>query len=214
MMWSKFLKRFKEHFFLYTDFKHITLVAIGYSFLYFAYQISNDAGVMATRLASNSVSDTLHKILPKFNSLFLHETFSMAFYYSRNAIFLLFPRRVIFGTFTLATLILTRAFFINLTHIGMPEEARPIWSEATFGGDLFFSGHVAYAFLLALIFWDIKILRYIFIGISITLGASSVLGRYHYSIDVFAAPFIAYGIFSICKYIKKRASTLGGSLRH
>lgn len=179
------------------------MVFLGYTYLYISYQISNEAGRIATHLAGPEIKDTLHSLLPKINSRFFHQDFSMFFYYFRNSIFLFFPDRAIFALFTLGTLILTRAVFINLTHLGIPEGAVPIWSGATFGGDLFFSGHVAYSFLMALIFWDIKILRYFFLATSITLGASSLLGRYHYSIDVFAAPFIAYGVFSICKKLFK-----------
>lgn len=197
------VKRYKdivlEHFRLYRSFRFSLMVFLGYIYLYLSYQISNEAGKFATQMAGPEIKDTLHSILPKINSKFLHQDFSMVFYYFRNSIFLFFPERVIFAVFTLGTLILTRAVFINLTNLGIPEGAVPIWSNATFGGDLFFSGHVAYSFLIALIFWDIKILRYVFLTISLMLGASSLFGRYHYSIDVFAAPFIAYGVFSICK---------------
>ena len=77
----------------------------------------------------------------------------------------------------------------------------PVNSLATYGGDLFFSGHVAFAYMNALVFWDNKFLRNIFLFISISLGVSSLLGHYHYSIDIFAAPFITYGIYVMAKKI-------------
>ncbi len=37
--------------------------------------------------------------------------------------------------------------------------------------------------------------------ISFIFGASALLGHYHYSIDVFAAFFITYGIFHIAQWL-------------
>jgi membrane-associated phospholipid phosphatase len=50
-----------------------------------------------------------------------------------------------------------------------------------------------------LIFWDNRFLRWLFLGLSIFFGASVLLAHVHYSIDVFAAPFIVYGMFVITK---------------
>ena len=67
----------------------------------------------------------------------------------------------------------------------------------TFQGNFFYSGHTAFPFLLALIFWDNKYLRYLFLFLTVFFGASVLLAHVHYSIDVFAAPFIVYGMFII-----------------
>ncbi len=104
-----------------------------------------------------------------------------------------------FATKVLAFIIITRALVLNMTNLGMPTDIVPIISNITFGGDLFFSGHVANTFTLGLIFWNIKFLRYLFITFSIVFGISAVLGHYHYSIDVISAPFFAFGIFHISK---------------
>jgi membrane-associated phospholipid phosphatase len=98
-----------------------------------------------------------------------------------------------------ALLLLTRSFFINLTHIGIFPDSIPLSSSVTYGGDLFFSGHTAFCVLSALIFWEKPILRYSFFTLAVVLGLGAILGHYHYSIDVFSAPFFAYGIYIISK---------------
>jgi membrane-associated phospholipid phosphatase len=67
----------------------------------------------------------------------------------------------------------------------------------TFQGNFFYSGHTAFPFLLALIFWDNKYLRYLFLFLTVFFGAAVLLAHVHYSIDVFAAPFIVYGMYVI-----------------
>lgn len=65
--------------------------------------------------------------------------------------------------------------------------------------DLFFSAHTGLPFLLALEFWDNKILRYIFLLSSLGGATLVFLGHIHYSIDVLAAFFITYSVFQITK---------------
>ena len=93
---------------------------------------------------------------------------------------------------------------MSLTHIGAyPVNASPgpenvgfsLYHMLTFQGNFFYSGHTAFPFLLALIFWDRVLLRRLFIAV--LFGATMLLAHTHYSIDVFAAPFIIYGIFAI-----------------
>ena len=72
------------------------------------------------------------------------------------------------------------------------------------GNDLFFSGHTGLPFLLALIFWENKKLRFLFLGFSVLFAVVVLLGHLHYSIDVFAAYFITYTIFHICKFLFKK----------
>jgi len=59
-------------------------------------------------------------------------------------------------------------------------------------------------FLLALMFWNNKVLRYVFLGFSILFAVVVLLGHLHYSIDVLSAFFITYTIFDICKFIFKK----------
>ena len=70
--------------------------------------------------------------------------------------------------------------------------------------DLFFSGHTGIPFLMALMFWNYKPLRYTFLCFSLFFAVVVLLGHLHYSIDVLAAFFITYAIFDICKFFFKK----------
>jgi hypothetical protein len=120
------------------------------------------------------------------------------------ALLIVHPRYLLFSTKAIALYIVSRAFFFSLTHIGSyPLRYSPsahntgygLYHLVTFQGNFFYSGHTAFPFLLALIFWDNKYLSYLFLALTIFFGASVLLAHVHYSIDVFAAPFIVYGIF-------------------
>lgn len=123
------------------------------------------------------------------------------------------PKYINFGIKSVALFILTRSFFISLTHFGAnPHQV--IFDPSTPGyalydllynthNDFFFSGHTGLPFILALIFWPEKRLRYIFFCLSFIFGASVLFGHIHYSIDVFAAPFITYSIFILSKKLFK-----------
>lgn len=168
-------------------------------FLKVAYEITTFSAIVATKNASNEVTDFIFSTFPQIDTSFIHGTVSFFLYDLRIPLFLLLIRYTPFAAKALGSIILVRASTINLTHLGMPNGIVPVNSEMTFGGDLFFSGHVANMVMLGLVFWHIKVLRYFFLLMSFVFGVSAVLGHYHYTIDVIAAPFFAYGIFVICK---------------
>ncbi|TSA43910.1 hypothetical protein D4R49_01510 [bacterium] len=122
------------------------------------------------------------------------------------------PRYILFTLKALALFIIIRAFFISLTHVGIyPEHIAPgfgvfdgIYSYLNFQMGLFFSGHTGMPFLMALIFWEQKRARLVFLSLSLVFAIAVLLSHVHYSIDVFAAPFMAYGIFHIAKYFFPR----------
>jgi len=62
--------------------------------------------------------------------------------------------------------------------------------------DLFFSGHTGTLFLLSLLSEN-KILKSIFLTSTLLVGVAVLLQHVHYFIDVFVAPFVAYGAFKI-----------------
>lgn len=125
---------------------------------------------------------------------------------------LLNPRYVLFTLKSLALIIATRAFFVSLTHVGIyPGNVNPghgfldgIYSYLNLQTGFFFSGHTALPFLMALIFWKRFYTRIVFLLLSFIFGISVLLAHVHYSIDVFAAPFMAYGIFNIARHLFAR----------
>lgn len=169
-----------------------------------AYIVSSLSGYYATENASAEVTDIVFSHIPRIDTSFIHGNISFFLFDLRIPLFILFIRYVPFGAKALAAIVLTRAITINLTHLGIPADQVPILSNATYGGDLFFSGHVANLYMLSLIFWNIKWLRYFFMAVSVLFGFSAVLGHYHYTIDVVAAPFFTYGIYVLCKKAFKK----------
>ena len=69
--------------------------------------------------------------------------------------------------------------------------------------DLFFSGHTATLFLLFLISEN-KILKRIFLICTIAVGLSVLIQHTHYTVDVIAAPFFAYGVYKIIFELRRR----------
>ena len=93
-----------------------------------------------------------------------------------------------------------------MTHLAPP--AAQIYIDPTdyiqqlsHGDDLFFSGHTGFPFLLAIIFWHKKYLRWLFLACTLIGGTAVILGHLHYSIDVFSVLFISFGVFHIAKYL-------------
>ena len=117
------------------------------------------------------------------------------------------PRKILFMLKVLGLFIIIRAFFISLTHIGIyPGQINPgagyldaLYSYFNMQTGFFFSGHTALPFLIALIFWEYRGWRQAYLILSAVFGISVLLAHVHYSIDVFAAPFMAYGIFEITR---------------
>lgn len=110
-----------------------------------------------------------------------------------------YPTHIPYILKSVAAFIIIRSVFITLTHIGpfpwrvMVLNAGFLW-KLNFGADLFFSGHTGMPFLMALMFWRNKWMRYIFIFAAVFFGIVVLLWHLHYSIDVLAAFFITYTI--------------------
>jgi hypothetical protein len=108
-----------------------------------------------------------------------------------------------------STLVVIRSIFILFTHLQTPSDAAPSYFPGliinlfNFQNDLFFSGHVAMAFLGFLMFKEDKI-RYFFLISSIMMGTIVLATHRHYSIDVFAAYFITYGSYKIVNFFSNK----------
>jgi len=189
---------------LFSNKQYLASVAVGISLLGVSLIVNYIAGSYATHNTSNSVTDLLLDNLPVLNvdTFFVYGAIALvafiAILVGRE------PERLPFVIKSIALFVFTRAIFITFTHLGpipdgisLPSDNPIKWF--TFGGDYFFSGHTGLPFLMALIFWEEKTIRYIFLATSILFGAVVLLGHFHYSIDVFAAFFITYGIVNLAK---------------
>ncbi len=102
-------------------------------------------------------------------------------------------------------IVIVRAGFILLTGLRSPVGSLPVNFPGFTGhlqaeNDLFFSGHVAIPFMAYLFFKERqKAIRFFFLACSIILGATALVMHRHYSIDVAAAPFICFGVFTLGK---------------
>jgi len=122
------------------------------------------------------------------------------------------PRRIPFGLEVTAAFFVVRSLFMIMTHLSPPNIAyynvierehhvANVLFSLSSGTDMFFSGHTGYPFLMALLMWDIKVWRYFFLIFSVVMAITVLVGHLHYSIDVFAAYFIAHGVYVAARRI-------------
>lgn len=167
------------------------------------------AGTYATEVVSNSVTDIILSNTPVFNveAVFVYGSFLLMGFIA--AILIIHPKRIPFTLHSLTLFILIRSVFISLTHLGpFPYHAvldlGSVANKFIFGGDLFFSGHTGIPFLMALVFWRERYLRYFFIACSVGFGVTALMGHLHYTIDVLSAFFITYTIFHLAEMMFKK----------
>ncbi len=185
----------KQKSFIHSSIAGVTLLLVSLIVNYFANVYTMDH-------AGNYVSDIILDNIPVVNvEFFFYDGFFLLWVF---VILLVFnePHRIPFLTKNIALFILIRSVFIMLTHLGIPPkhstlDPNDIFSFTTLGNDMFFSSHSGLPFMMALVFWEDKNLRFFFILASIFFASVVLLGHLHYSIDVFAAFFISYTIFHI-----------------
>ena len=163
----------------------------------------------ATDKASSAVQDIFLSNFPVFNVDFIVNDMAIAFLIFFLLLIVIEPKRIPFVLKSWALFILIRSAFIVMTHLGpFPTQSHigrhDLLRSFNIGGDMFFSGHTGLPFLAALVFWDEKWIRYLFLAASVVFGASVILGHLHYSIDVFAAFFITYSIFHMSQRLFKK----------
>ncbi len=176
--------------------------------LFLSLVINFFAGTYATLKASNPVEDIVLSNIPVFDVdwIFLSGGFMLAVFIVVCCI--LDPKKAPFIGKAIALFVLIRSLFISLTHIGpFPSQItfdyEGLHNFFTFGGDLFFSGHTGLPFLMALIYWQHRNVRAVYLGWSVLFAIVVLLGHLHYTIDVFAAYFITFTIFHIAQHLFK-----------
>lgn len=186
------------------------LLGISYVAEHFANVYAFD---YSQRPTSNHVGDFILDNIPAIDLNFIIIEVALAtIVFGTLFVVLAKPRHILFTLKAVALFIIIRAFFISLTHVGIhPDNIAPglgffdgIYSYLNFQTGLFFSGHTGLTFLMALIFWEHFNTRAVFLALSFVFGVAVLLAHVHYSIDVFAAPFMAYGIFAIARHLFKK----------
>lgn len=203
---QNFLKNQKE---FWQNYDSLISVGSGVLLLLASLILNYYAGNYAAVSASNSVTDIILDNIPTVNTELIFVEGIFVFLMFVSWLFIKEPKRIPFALKSIALFVIVRSIFISLTHIGPIPDTGPILEgnfigKFTFGGDLFFSGHTGLPFLMALIFWNNRKLRILFIAAAIFFGASVLLGHLHYSIDVFAAFFITDGIFRISERLFRK----------
>ncbi len=155
--------------------------------------------------ANTVVGDLFLDNIPVVDIHLIYSEGAVLFLLILVAVLLYEPRSIPFTLKAIALFVAIRSFFIILTHLAPPANELVInpndyIQELSSGDDLFFSAHTGLPFLLTAIFWHKKYLNYFFLSCAIVGGTAVILGHIHYSIDVFSALFIAFGIFHMAKF--------------
>jgi hypothetical protein len=184
-------------------------VIVGAALLLASFVINYFAGVFANNSVSNSVTDIILDNTRVWNVTFLFIDGAIIFWFFILVMLVLEPKRIPFTLKSLALFTVIRSAFITLTHLApfadrLVLPTKNLLDIFTFGGDLFFSAHTGGPFLMALIFWDHKYIRYVCLASSAMFAVVVLLGHLHYSIDVFAAFFITFSIYHMAMYFFKR----------
>jgi hypothetical protein len=167
------------------------------------------ASAYSTRSAGHFVGDFFLDNLPTINLNPIIIEGALWTILMSLILILLKPKYLLFTMKTASVFIVTRSFFVAVTHLGIyPDQVVPstgffdhLYLALNLQAGYFFSAHTGLPFLLALIFWDEKPWRYFYFTVSLIFGISVLLTKIHYSIDVFAAPFMTYSIYKMSRFM-------------
>jgi hypothetical protein len=210
----KLVKKYKE---LFRDRRFLFSLFVGIFMVVLAAWLTTLAQDYANSVSSNPVSDFLLDRLPAFPwpafLVYFLSWGSLVFALTLLLIVSTKPEYFPSTLKTLALLYMVRAFFISVTHLKLYDGPAALdgynaltasLADVIYNShDLFFSGHTALPFVAALIFWKHKAARYYFLITAILFATGVLWAGAHYSIDVFAAPFMGYAIFAIAQRIFK-----------
>ncbi|HEY6018485.1 MAG TPA: hypothetical protein VIY48_00860, partial [Candidatus Paceibacterota bacterium] len=202
----KVLRHYKAHF---SKREYQKMVLLSFCLLVVSAAVNFYAITFATVHASNSVSDIILSNTPVFDvdGFFVYGTFILAVV--GIVIVLRHPKYLPFSFYTIALFWIIRSCFTMMTHMA-PFEASyatnfgPSIAHAFFGKDQFFSAHTGMPFVGAIAFWRQPRYRYFFLAATLYFAAVVLAGHLHYTIDVFSAFFITYGIVHIAQWLWPR----------
>lgn len=201
-------RSYESHKNLWKDRHFLLSVLLGVFMLLASFVINYFAGVFASDSVSSSVTDVILDNTRVWDVTFIFINGAFMFWVFMAVMLVIEPKRTPFTFKALALFTIIRSGFISLTHLApfathlvLPVDN--LIDMFTFSGDLFFSAHTGGPFLMALVFWDQKYVRYLCLAASVMFGIVVLLGHLHYSIDVFAAFFITYSIYHMAGYFFK-----------
>lgn len=189
--------------------EHRKLILVSIIFLIISLAITYFMGDYTSEIKTVAVPDLILDHVPVVDLSFL-------FFYGFEiviAVLLLYPlvfnvKEFHIAISQLSLLVLIRSLFTALTHLGVPSNSISIYSSGlynwlVFQNDLFFSGHTAIPFLGFLLYRKEKIGIFFLIA-TVVLAATVLFMHLHYSIDVFAAIFIAYGSYKLGNWLFRK----------
>ncbi|OGC82225.1 MAG: hypothetical protein A2V81_00615 [Candidatus Abawacabacteria bacterium RBG_16_42_10] len=195
------LRRLYHHYRHLPELRRYSLY--GALFLLVIVWLNYQAGTFAFSRMSNGVADLILDSIPRLDVSFVFIEGALLMTLLIFIIALRRPTYIPCILFNVAMFFGVRAAAVILTHLGPPLTvpdltlASNLTERFVQGADYFFSGHTGFPLVIALVFWDTRWIRYLFIGFSIFFGSTALLGHLHYSIDVFSAPFIAHSVVII-----------------
>ncbi len=183
--------------------KYNESLAEGLTFFVFSIFLTHYASIFAQVKASSYVEDIILSNFRVRDTEFLFVYGAIALSLFVVALCFRYYKGAPYIVKTISLFISIRALFVSMTHIGpFPTQLNlesNLLNFITTGNDLFFSGHTGLPFLIALMFWKHVYLRNLFLLSAIVFGSAALLSHLHYSIDVFAAFFITYSIYTLSK---------------
>ena len=182
--------------------------------LILAFQFFGISGRYAESFQSAPVGDWFHDLIPLMNLNFLVSYGYPLFILLLSLFFVIEePKNLNAFVLMMALCMILRGLFYSMTHLGAPAARLDDYtniggaSSLNFTQDLFFSGHVAIPFLGFLIAQNRRA-KALSLTTSILMAFGVLAMHTHYSIDVFGAYFIAFGLYyAINKYLGRYIAT-------
>lgn len=188
--------------------QNFILATEGFLLLSISLLIEHFANIYTSHVGVVAVPDVILDNIPTINANFIVVQGAVLVFLTAVGLMLFKPRFFSFTLKAVAVFVLVRSISITLTHLGPSGTQIPFNTNLpgywlynlifNSQNDFFFSGHTGLAFLMSLIFWQNKIWRWWFLFCCTVLAVAVLITHQHYSIDVFAAPFITYAIFALC----------------